>query len=287
MIARRRFSDSTNTSTMTTQTSLPTLNKLGAKVPANVDPKKVATEWLESFASCVRSRDVPCIMELFVEDALFRDILALTWNFRTFEGADAIGSFIQDRLQEAEPSSFKLKDEFLHLQQPYPDLVWIQAFFEFETTVGLASGIFRLVPTSDGTRKAHTMFTNLEDLKGFPEKTGSLRDAEDNHGKWAERRKETRFQDKDPTVIIVGGGQSGLGIAARLKCLGVPTLVVEKYPRVGDNWRKRYDTLCLHDPVCESHKFNELNTQKLTIFRVRSYAIHPVSDYLLFKLNFP
>lgn len=235
------------------QTSLPTLSKLSAKIPVNVDPKKSATEWLKSFAFHIRSRDVPSILELFVPDALFRDILALTWNFRTFEGADAIETFLHDCLQEARPSSFKLKDELLHLQQPYPDLVWIQASFEFETAVGLASGIFRLVPTADATWKAHTMFTNLEGLKGFPEKMGPLRDTVYNHGKWAEKRKvELEFRHRDPTVIIVGGGQSGLGIAARLKHLNVPTLVVEKHPRVGDNWRNRYESLCLHDPICES-----------------------------------
>jgi hypothetical protein len=237
---------------MTTKASLPTLDKLHAKVPSDLDVKKVAAEWLGSFASYIKSRDIDRIVDLFVEGALFRDILALTWDFRTFEGTQEIKKFLQDRLPEAKPSSFQLKDEYLELQQPYPDLAWIQALFEFETDVGLASGIFRLVPTSDGTWKAHTVFTNLEDLKGFPEKIGPLRDPEPNHGKWAEKRmKEIEFEGQEPTVVIVGGGQSGLDLAARLKFLDVPTLVVEKQPRVGDQWRQRYEALCLHDPVCE------------------------------------
>lgn len=237
---------------MTTQTSLPTLDKLHAKVPADLDDRKVAREWLELFASHIQSGNVDGIIELFVEDAFFRDILAMTWDIRTFEGTHAIKKLLQDRLLEVKPSSFKLKNEFLGLQQPYPDLAWIQAFFEFETVVGLASGVFRLVPMSDGTWKAHTIFTNLEDLKGFPEKIGLLRDAEPNHGEWAEKRKnEIEFQDEEPKVVIVGGGQSGLSLAARLKCLDIPTLVVESHPKVGDQWRNRYDVLTLHDPVCE------------------------------------
>ena len=52
-------------------------------------------------------------------------------------------------------------------------------------------------------------------------------------------------------VLVVGGGQSGLEIAARLKLMGVPTLVCEKNERIGDNWRHRYAALCLHDVVCE------------------------------------
>lgn len=124
--------------------------------------------------------------------------------------------------------------------------------FDFETDSGIASGIARLVPTANGEWKAHTIFTNLEDLKGFPEKIGPLRNSVTNHGKWEEnRKKEAEFVDKQPTVLIVGGGQSGLDVAARLKALNVSSLVVERNPRIGDNWRTRYESLTLHDPVCE------------------------------------
>lgn len=84
---------------------------------------------------------------------------------------------------------------------------------------------------------------------------GPLRESAPNHGKWeAERRHSVTFEDGDPTVLIVGGGQSGLELAARLGCLDVSVVVVEKNPRVGDNWRDRYEALCLHDPVCECLK---------------------------------
>lgn len=54
-------------------------------------------------------------------------------------------------------------------------------------------------------------------------------------GPWIEqRRRDVEFLDKDPEVVIVGGAHSGLETAARLKALGVSTLVVEKTPRVGD-----------------------------------------------------
>lgn len=59
--------------------------------------------------------------------------------------------------------------------------------------------------------------------------------------------------DGPPAVLIIGAGQSGLALAAHLKDLGVPYLVSEKNPRIGDNWRKRYDSLKLHDPVWVNH----------------------------------
>ncbi len=57
----------------------------------------------------------------------------------------------------------------------------------------------------------------------------------------------------DPAVIVVGGGQAGLSIAARLHQLGVDTLIVDRHARVGDNWRKRYHSLTLHNEVFVNH----------------------------------
>jgi cation diffusion facilitator CzcD-associated flavoprotein CzcO len=53
--------------------------------------------------------------------------------------------------------------------------------------------------------------------------------------------------------VILGAGQSGLSIAARLKMLGVRALVIDEEARIGDNWRKRYHQLVLHDPVWFDH----------------------------------
>jgi cation diffusion facilitator CzcD-associated flavoprotein CzcO len=50
-------------------------------------------------------------------------------------------------------------------------------------------------------------------------------------------------------VLVLGAGHSGLSAAARLKALGLDTLVVEKNSRVGDNWRTRYRSLNLHNEV--------------------------------------
>ena len=53
--------------------------------------------------------------------------------------------------------------------------------------------------------------------------------------------------------MIVGGGQGGIALGARLRQLGVPTIIVERNARPGDSWRKRYKSLCLHDPVWYDH----------------------------------
>nr|GAT58193.1 predicted protein [Mycena chlorophos] len=236
--------------------SLPTLDKLGIAASSleNVDAKKIATEWFSQFSKHASEGNVAQVASLLSEDALWRDVLSLTWDFRTFQG-DAVQQFLVDRLPHVGMSNFQLNERYVHLGRPYPDLVWIQAMFTFETTVGLCSGVFRLIPQPNGGAwKAHCLFTTLEDLKGFPEKIGSFRNTAPNHGKWEEeRRRATSFASSDPTVLIVGAGQSGLELAARLKALDVSVLVLEKNPRVGDNWRNRYEALCLHDPVWYDH----------------------------------
>ncbi|MFZ0752553.1 MAG: NAD(P)/FAD-dependent oxidoreductase, partial [Trebonia sp.] len=54
-------------------------------------------------------------------------------------------------------------------------------------------------------------------------------------------------------VLIIGGGQGGIALGARLRQLGVPVIIVERNERPGDSWRKRYKSLALHDPVWYDH----------------------------------
>lgn len=59
--------------------------------------------------------------------------------------------------------------------------------------------------------------------------------------------------------VTVGGGQTGLHLAARFKQMNILALVVEREARIGDVWRKRYPSLTLHTPrrhhSCELHLF--------------------------------
>lgn len=104
------------------------------------------------------------------------------------------------------------------------------------------------------------MFTSVEELKGYEEKNGANRPPGVSHGEninresWADRRhREKNFIGSEPTVLVIGAGQAGLNLAARLGQLNINTLVVDKNDRIGDNWRKRYRFLVLHDPVWYDH----------------------------------
>jgi putative flavoprotein involved in K+ transport len=68
--------------------------------------------------------------------------------------------------------------------------------------------------------------------------------------RWNKTAADAALGDTEqPYVVIIGGGQGGIGLGARLKRHGVPTVILEKNARAGDSWRKRYKSLHLHDPL--------------------------------------
>ncbi|KAF8643204.1 hypothetical protein AX16_009161 [Volvariella volvacea WC 439] len=233
-------------------TELPTLDRLGVTLADNIDAQMIAYKWFSSFNAHVQSNNIDGIIDLFASDCWWRDLLALTWDFRTFKGPSVIITFLSDRLALSKLGGLKMKSS--NFEQPFPDIAWIQILFDFETDVGIGLGIVRLIPNPNDEWKAHVLFTNLEDLKDFPEKTGCFRSFESNHGEWEEdRRREAAFLDEDPSVLIIGAGHNGLEVAARLRALSVSALVVDKNAKIGDNWANRYKALCLHDPVWYDH----------------------------------
>ncbi|KAI6131184.1 FAD/NAD(P)-binding domain-containing protein [Pisolithus croceorrhizus] len=242
------------TAIQTPATFLPTLQRLGSTVDPTIDAQAIARAWFAAFADAMSSKDTTAVIDLLTDEAFWRDMLSLTWDHHTYEGRDRVMKFLADQLPKFSPSTLELHEDLVGLETPFEDLAWIQGYFTFDTTVGHASGIFRLVLLANGSWKAHTVYTNLEDLRGFPEKIGPSSYPEEIYGGSAEAgRRENEHLDEEPSVIIVGGGQSGLGAAARLKALDVNALIIERNERIGDNWRNRYAALRLHDPVWCHH----------------------------------
>jgi len=102
--------------------------------------------------------------------------------------------------------------------------------------------------------------TNLEEIRGYEEHVGARRpDGEDfsrNFGgpNWLDRRTTAaEYVDRDPEVLVIGGGQCGLAVAARLGQVDVDALVIERNDRIGDNWRNRYHSLTLHNQTWVNH----------------------------------
>jgi cation diffusion facilitator CzcD-associated flavoprotein CzcO len=219
--------------------------------------------WLTQFEAALVEPDDGALETLFHADSYWRDVLALSWNIQTINGADAILKELKTHARRAAPSGFAIDPE-----RRAPRKVMragtnaIEAIFKFETGVGRGSGIVRLIADlGDGnTLKAWTLLTELGELKGFEEQLGTARPRGNAYSRdfrgpnWLDLRKASAaYADHDPTVLVIGGGQSGLCIAARLKQLNVDTLIVDREQRIGDNWRKRYHALTLHNQVQVNH----------------------------------
>jgi putative flavoprotein involved in K+ transport len=216
--------------------------------------------WLSAFEAAVG--DETRLKTLFHADSHWRDVLALTWRIQTVNGAEDIVRGLKAEAAQAKPHDFRIDPD-----RTPPRLVTrtkvetIEAIFRFETAAGTGNGVLRLTPGKDGkTFKAWTLMTALDQIKGHEEHIGTSRPHGESYSRdfrgpnWLDLRKETAaYKDRDPVVLVVGGGQAGLAIAARLGALGVDTLIVDRWPRIGDNWRKRYHALTLHNQVHVNH----------------------------------
>jgi putative flavoprotein involved in K+ transport len=222
-----------------------------------------AEGWLAEFEAALAARDDGALTNLFHSDSYWRDALALSWTLQTINGRDAILPALKAQATKAKPASFAIDpDRAAPRKVMRAGTDCIEAIFKFETAVGRGDGVIRLIPDIDdgGRLKAWTLLTALEELKGFEEQLGVNRPRGNAYSRdfrgpnWLDLRKAANdYADRDPTVLVIGGGQSGLCIAARLKQLNVDTLIVDRMERIGDNWRKRYHALTLHNQVQVNH----------------------------------
>ncbi len=219
------------------------------------------TRWLAGFEASLAAGDEAKLADHFQEDCHWRDILAFTWHFTSSVGADQVLPTLLEQQSQIHSSNFRLASE-----RAAPRIVrrqgieTLEAMFDFETTLGQGAGVLRLVRQPDSTLKAWVLLTTLQELKGFEEKVGANRPSGAAYSRnfggenWKDQRiRAQAYADRDPTVLVVGGGQAGLAIAARLGQLSVDTLVVDKFPRIGDNWRRRYHSLALHNEIHANH----------------------------------
>ena len=225
--------------------------------------EQTALAWLDDLAAALEHGTVDAIDRPFLEDGYWRDFLAMTWDIRTLHGRENMKAVLAERWEETAFSGFTLSPGLTPptLREPAPGLSFIEAFIDYDTRLAHGRGVIRLRQDSDGEWRAWTLLTALRGLKGIESPMGAHRPVGhsptsdlETRLNWQERREQQRsFREREPDVVIVGAGQSGLSIAAHLKMLGVDALVIEKNERIGDNWRNRYDSLVLHDPVWADH----------------------------------
>jgi putative flavoprotein involved in K+ transport len=208
---------------------------------------------LARFDQALQAGKVEEAVTLFAAECYWRDLVAFTWNIKTMEGRDEVRDMLAHRLADVKPSNWRVAEGEVATEAGGVTEAWIA----FETEVARGYGLIRLQDDL-----IWTLLTSMVELKGHEEKAGFTRPLGAKHGvnpgakTWKEEREDEAAKlgfETQPYVVVIGGGQGGIALGARLRQLGVPTIIVERNERAGDSWRKRYKSLCLHDPVWYDH----------------------------------
>lgn len=214
-------------------------------------PTLLAQTWLEKLAAKLSSATPTDAADLFEKTGFWRDLIVFTWNIKTLEGRDAISHMIAATIDNARPCNWKVEGDATEADGV------IEAWITFETGVAKGRAYVRL---RNGL--AWTFLSTMTELNDHPEKRNKLRPKGTEHGAnknrqtWLEKRQHEEANlgyTEQPYCLIIGGGQGGIGLGARLRQLDVPTIVIDALPKPGDTWRNRYKSLSLHDPIWYDH----------------------------------
>ena len=217
-----------------------------------VTPQQRVDAWLADFEAALAVRDIERAVQKFATDSFWRDLVAFTWNIKTIEGRDEIADMLHARLASTDPSGFTTRET------PTQDGDVTSAFIEFETAgrTGRRASAPERRPGLDVADRTAGAQGARRAKRARRACWAPCTETDPDPRSWAEKRAEedaSLGHDVQPYVLVVGGGQGGIALGARLRQLGVPAIVLDKHERPGDQWRKRYKSLCLHDPVWYDH----------------------------------
>ncbi|KAG1799878.1 uncharacterized protein HD556DRAFT_1439541 [Suillus plorans] len=209
-------------------------------VPLSADA--ISSVWLAALISDLSSPSFT-LKRSFTNDSYWRDLLAFTPDFRTLHALPEIQHFFSVPVELARPSRFRLLPG-VRQRRIGPTKTFIQGIVQFHTVIAQCTGVFTLTQGEDSSWKAWSFVTMMDQLSGvvdcFSAHTPLCCPAE-----W----KTTM----EYTAVVVGAGQCGLSVAARLENLGISTLVLERSSAIGNNWRSRYESLETNTPRAYNH----------------------------------
>lgn len=221
--------------------------------------KELVEQWLGELDVALQSESRSSVASLFAADGHWRDLVAFTWSITPKHGAEEIAALMVTKQGATKARGFAVAEGRTpprRVQRAGVDV--IEGVFRFETALGRGYGVVRL--SAKQPSKAFQLMTGLHELKGFEEKIGKRRPTGEAYSRnfggtnWKDQRIAAQaYGDGEPTVLVVGGGQAGLSIAATLGRIGVDTLIVDRLERVGDCWRTRYHSLALHNSTEVNH----------------------------------
>ncbi|KAK1655074.1 hypothetical protein BDP81DRAFT_308322 [Colletotrichum phormii] len=251
-------------------------------------PTKIASGLIERFTSALKASDVTALEDcFFAEQAYWKDQLALTYHLRTIQQAGIIASSLIETNNLRGSEEIRL-DGDASFSPITPTLQFIDCNFTFKTMNPAARchGKIILLPQKprgeyggSATWKIWVLSTRLEDFVFHPEDLSLLRGPAKQLG---------ILEQFETEVIIIGGGNSAVTVAARLKALGVESVMLDRNPSPGDNWALRYSAMKFHIPtaICTMAYLEYPKEQHFPHFLTRDELANQVKRYVeTFNLN--
>jgi hypothetical protein len=181
--------------------------------------ENIATQWIQKLEAVLNANDVSQFPNIMHLDSWWRDMLGLSWDFRTLRGLQRISSYISENQSRVHLHNFKVRSEGKFTPKvvtPVAGIVWIESMFDFESKAGSGSGMVHLLEDPNGVWKGSMIYTALQELEDFKELSGVRRPHGGNNSliggamkeNWLEQRqRKMEFRDEDPIVLITGAGE--------------------------------------------------------------------------------
>ena len=180
-------------------------------------PNKKLSDLLDKFGGALSAGDIDAAVDCFQDDCYWRDLVTFTWNIKTMEGHDQVRDMLESQLPKTKPSNWSIADG----EDATEANGLLEAWISFETDLARGFGQIRI-----RNGKIWTLLTTMVELKGFEEPAGFARPMGAKHGAarnrptWKEEREKEAAElgfSKQPYCLIIGGGQGGIALGARLR----------------------------------------------------------------------
>lgn len=221
------------------------------------ESKVVVSSWLTRFGNALQEKNALAAADCFLQEGWLRESQIFTWDNRSLQGRDKVYEHISGPLPRRSFSNFQVDTrQYLAPErgQVGTQQEGVVSGFIFETDVQWGQGYAQLVQDEDNVWRALSVYMMAADIKGHEEAGRELGIYGNHTVSWGAvldgRRK---VNEETPQVLVIGASQTGVMVAARFKQMNIPTLVIEAQSRLGDTWRKRYDSLTLHTPRMHDH----------------------------------
>ena len=221
--------------------------------------RDIAERWVQAFDAALRARADTALAECFAADSHWRNLFGISWHFATFSGGEAVVRELLARAPGCGARDFAIDAALLAPRRAVvAGREVIEAVIRFDTDNGPGVGAVRLLVAPGGGAQAWTLSTSLDFDRICTARAGArvsishVRDFAE--ADWLEQRRvRSAYRDRDPDVLVVGGGHAGISAAVEIQRLGLSALIVDREERIGDNWRLRYRGLKLHNKTPVNH----------------------------------